>query len=104
MKEQLAEKDLQFDYEKKKAHIKEAVRQLSRITHKSTAVLWSKLYSILKYEYKIDVYKRKLASMYNNPGVQDKALFEFVKNCEIKQLELSISKLYAIYGYSYTYF
>ena len=99
--QQLSEKDSHIDYEKKKAHIKEAVRQLSRITHKSTAVIWSKLYSILKFEYKIDVYKRKLAFMYNNPGVQDKPLFQFVENCEIKQLELSISKLYAKYGYSY---
>ena len=103
MQNQSAEKDLQFDYEKKKAHIKEAVRQLSRLTHKSTAVIWSKLYSILKYEYKINVYERRLAFMYNNPGVQDKALFQFVEDCEIKQLELSISKLYAKYGYSYTY-
>ena len=103
MKEQLAEKDLKCYYQKKKEHIKDSIRQLSRMTHKSTAVLWSKLYSILKFEYKIDVYKRKLASMYNNPGVQDKPLFEFVEDFEIKQLELSISKLYAKYGYSYTY-
>ena len=102
--QQSAEKDLHTDYENKKAQIKEAVRQLSRMTHKSTAVIWSKLYSILKFEYKIDVYKRKLASMYNNPGVQDKPLLQFVEACEIKQLELSISKLYSKYGYSYTYY
>ena len=101
--QQSAEKDSHTDYEKKKAHINEAVRQLSRMTHKSTAVLWSKLYSILKYEYKINVYNRKLIFIHNNPGVQDKPLFEFVDDCEIKQLELSISKLYAKYGYSYTY-
>ena len=99
--QQLAEKDSHTDYKKKKAHIKDSVRQLSRITHKSTAVLWSKLYSILKFEYKIDVYRRKLIFIHNNPGVQDKALLQFVEDCEIKQLELSISKLYAKYGYSY---
>ena len=104
MQNQSVEKDLHTDYEKKKAHIKDSVRQLSRMTHKSTAVLWSKLYSILKFEYKIDVYKRKLASMYNNPGAEDKALLQFVEDCEIKQLELAIGKLYAVYGYSYTYF
>ena len=101
MQNQSAEKDLHTDYEKKKAHIKEAVRQLSRLTHKSTGVLWSKLYSILKYEYKIDVYRKKLIFMYNNPGAEDKALLQFVEDCEIQQLELSISKLYAKYGYSY---
>lgn len=86
MEEQLIEKDLECDYEKKKSNIKDSVRELSRMTHKPIGVLWTKLYSILKYEYKIDVYRRKLIFIYNNPGVQDKALFQFVEDCEIKQL------------------